>query len=162
MYSLTVKDQNGCPGTASKTVNVVDISDGKKGDKILVCHNAQSITIATPAVATHLQHGDMLGGCESNHNAITVRTTDNLQAADLTVRVLANPSPTYFDIQMRSAADKNVRITVYDNVGRVIEMKSLVPANQTVRLGNFYRPGTYLVEIIQGTQKQILRLIKTH
>ena len=37
-YSLAVQDQNGCPGSATKTVNVLDISGGKKGDKIVVCH----------------------------------------------------------------------------------------------------------------------------
>src|SRR5215203_4890739 len=30
LYSVTVRDQNGCPGTASRTVSVMDISGGKK------------------------------------------------------------------------------------------------------------------------------------
>jgi hypothetical protein len=44
-YSLAVQDQNGCPGSATKTVNVIDISGGKKGDKIVVCHRGNSLTI---------------------------------------------------------------------------------------------------------------------
>ncbi|HEV8273150.1 MAG TPA: CHRD domain-containing protein, partial [Chitinophagaceae bacterium] len=63
-YSLAVKDQNGCPGSATKTVNVVNISGGNKGDKIVVCHHGNSLTIAGPGVADHLSHGDMLGSCE--------------------------------------------------------------------------------------------------
>jgi hypothetical protein len=161
-YWLTVRDQNGCPGTASKTVNVVDISDGKKGDKIIVCHNKQSITIAAPAVAAHLQHGDMLGNCATISGTTTVRTTQLQTPADLTVKVLANPSPSSFDIQIRSGADNNVRITVYDNLGRVIETKPSLPANQSVRLGSSYRTGTYLLEIVQGNQKHIVRLVKTN
>lgn len=158
-YSLSVWDLNGCPGSATKTVNVVDISGGNKGDKIVVCHNGNSLTIATPAVAAHLQHGDMLGSCEPA--SFTVRSND-LREKGLAIKVLSNPSPSYFDIQIRGEAGNNIRITVYDNMGRVIETKSSLPSNQTVRLGSFYNSGTYLVEIVQGTQKQTVKLVKTN
>lgn len=161
-YSVTVTDQTGCPpGMASKTVNVVDISGGHNGDKIVVCHNGKnSLTIAAPAVATHLQHGDMLASCATNGNSSRLQTT-NLEATNLAVRVMGNPSRNHFDIQIGSSTNNSVRITVYDNFGRVMETRSL-PGNQMVRLGSFYRPGTYLVEIIKGTQKQTLRLVKTN
>jgi len=51
---------------------------------------------------------------------------------------------------------------VYDNLGRVIERKSSLPSNQIVRLGGSYQSGIYLVEIIQGTQKQTLKLVKAN
>ena len=161
-YSLAVKDQNGCPGSATKTVNVLSISGGKSGDKITVCHNGHDITIAVPALVDHLQHGDMLGSCEPNsvtRRSAVIRETD---LSDLTIRVLSNPSPNYFEIQMRGNADNNIRLTVYDYLGRVIERKSSLSSNQTVRLGNFYHSGIYLVEIVQGTQKQTLKLIKAN
>ena len=158
-YSLSVKDQNSCPGSASKTVNVVNISGGNKGDKIVVCHHGNALTIASPAVADHLLHGDMLGSCESN--SVTVRSTD-IRETDLTIRVLANPSPNYFDIQIRGKADNNIQLTVYDKLGRVIESKSSLPSNQTVRLGSFYHSGIYLVKIVQGTQKRTLKLVKAN
>jgi hypothetical protein len=159
-YSLWVTDMNGCPGTASKTVNVVDISDGKKGDKILVCHNGKNaLSIATPAVAAHLQHGDMLGTCQMVSNTLMVRSS-NRQAQGLAVKVLANPSPNSFDLQIQSDAATKVRVTVYDYLGRIVEARSAPAANQTLRIGNFYKPGTYLVEIVQGAQKQTLRLVK--
>ena len=161
-YSLAVKDQNGCPGSATKTVNVLSISGGKSGDKITVCHNGHDITIAVPALVDHLQHGDMLGSCEPNsvtRRSAVIRETD---LSDLAIRVLSNPSPNYFEIQMRGKADNNIRLTVYDYLGRVIERKSSLSSNQTVRLGNFYHSGIYLVEIVQGTQKQTLKLIKAN
>jgi len=157
-YSVAVQDQNGCPGSATKTVNVLNISGGKSGGKIVVCHNGHDITIATPALVDHLQHGDMLGSCEPNSGR--VRSTDVLES-DLGLRVLGNPSPNHFDIQIRGNAD-NIRLTVYDNLGRVIERKSSLPSNQIVRLGSFYQSGIYLVEIIQGTQKQTLKLVKAN
>ena len=159
-YSVAVKDQNGCPGSATKTVSVLDISGGKKGDKISVCHNGNTLTIATPALVDHLLHGDMLGSCESN----TVRMPSSAvsEETEIAIRVLSNPSPNYFEIQIRGKADNNIRLTVYDYLGRVIERKSSLSSNQTVRLGNFYHSGIYLVEIVQGTQKQIVKLVKAN
>src|SRR5678815_3675556 len=105
-YSLSVQDQNGCPGSATKTVNVLNISGGKSGDKIVVCHNGHDITIATPALVDHLQHGDMLGSCEPNSGR--VQSTYVLET-DLALRVLGNPSSNHFDIQIRGkAADNNI------------------------------------------------------
>ena len=157
-YWVTVKDQNGCAGMASKTVSMIDVADGKKGDKIVVCHNGKnSLSIANAAVASHLQHGDMLGSCEMNGN--TRRLSTNVQAASLAVKVLGNPSRNYFDIQIAGLTNQNVRITVYDNLGRLVESKAQAP-NQTIRFGSAYKPGAYLVEIMQGTQKQVVRLLK--
>jgi hypothetical protein len=161
-YSVTVTDQNGCPGTASKTVNMIDISGGHNGDKIVICHNGKnSLTIAGTAVASHLQHGDMLASCQTNGNTSRLRTANPGEATNLAVSVMGNPSRSSFDIQIGSVTNDNIRITVYDNLGRVIETK-LLPANQMIRLGSSYRPGTYLVQIIKGTQKQTLRLLKTN
>jgi len=158
-YSLSVHDQNGCPGSATKIVNVIDVSGGKKGDKIVVCHHGNSLTIGSSGVADHLEHGDMLGTCEP---ATTRARAVDMQQTDLTIKVLGNPSSNHFDIQIRGKADNNIRLTVYDNLGRVIETKSSLQSNQTVRLGSFYHSGIYLVEIIQGTQKQTLKLVKAN
>ena len=156
-YSLSVRDQNGCPGSATKTVNVVNVSGGNKGDKIVVCHHGNGLTIASPAVADHLLHGDMLGNC--GPGSLTQRSVDPGET-NLTIRVLTNPSPNYFDLQIRGNAEDNIRLTVYDHLGRIIETKSTLVSNQTVRLGSYYNPGVYLVVIVQGTQRQTLKLVK--
>jgi hypothetical protein len=159
-YSLAVQDQNGCPGSATKTVNVLNVSGGKNGDKIVVCHKGNTLTIGASGVADHVLHGDMLGSCESS----TVRMPSAIvrEETEFAIRVLSNPSPNYFEIQIRGKSDNNIRLTVYDNLGRVIERKSSLSSNQTVRLGSFYRSGIYLVEIVQGTQKQTLKLVKAN
>lgn len=36
-------------------------------DKVVICHNNKNtLTVATPAVAAHLAHGDTLGACRAN------------------------------------------------------------------------------------------------
>jgi hypothetical protein len=162
MYSVTVQDKNGCPGTATKTVNVMDVADGKKGDKIIVCHMGKnSLTIAAPAVAAHLGHGDMLGSCTDGEKSTTLpKSLMEEQASNLSVRALPNPSLNYFDLQLSGKGGNNIQVKVYDLMGRVIESKSSLHSNQTLRVGASYKPGIYMVEIVQGEQKQTIRLIK--
>jgi hypothetical protein len=163
-YSVMVHDQNGCPGSSSKTVNVMDVSGGKKGDKIVVCHNNghNTLTIAAPAVADHLGHGDMLGTCSDESRAITSREATTRQVAeDFTVRVLSNPSPNYFELQLNGTAGSKIQLRVYDLQGRLVEAKSSLQSNQVVRLGTLYTPGIYLVQVAQGTAIQTVRLVKT-
>jgi hypothetical protein len=74
---------------------------------------------------------------------------------------MPNPSQTYFDLKVQSP-DKvdplNVRIM--DIAGRVIETKSNVGFGETIRLGEQYRAGTYLVEVRQGQNIKVLKLVK--
>jgi hypothetical protein len=163
LYSLMVHDQNGCSGSSSRMVNVVDISGGKKGENIVVCHKGQNtLTIAAPAVAAHLDHGDMLGSCNDAGRLITAHEIGIKQfAEDFSVRVLSNPSTNYFELQLNSNVASKIQLKVYDLQGRVIETKPSLQSNQTLRLGTLYTPGIYLVQITQGTQIQTIRLVKT-
>jgi hypothetical protein len=45
-------------------------------------------------------------------------------------------------------------------LGRVVERKTDVSPNSTLKIGNQYHPGIYFAEFIQGKEKVILRLIK--
>jgi len=163
-YSVTVTDQNGCPGTASKMVKVMDVAGGKNGQNITVCHKGQnSLTVAAPAVAAHLDHGDMLGSCNNESRSVTAREMGREQFAkeELSVRILSNPSPNYFELQVSGKGASNIQLTVYDLQGRVVETKPSLKSLQTLKLGTFYRPGIYLAQITQGNEIQTFRLIKT-
>ena len=163
-YSVAVQDQNGCPGAASKMVTVMNISSGKKGDKIDVCHKGKNtLSIATPAVDAHLDHGDMLGACTGAGQSVTARgiVTELLAEESFTVKTFANPSSNHFELQIRGKADNSVQLKVYDLMGRIIETKPSLQTNQTLRIGTSYSPGIYLVQIAQGAQVQTIKLIKT-
>jgi hypothetical protein len=164
-YTVSVLDQNRCPGTASKTVNVVDVSGGKKGDKINVCHkDRNTLTIGASGVADHIGHGDMLGNCADDNGSVTQRNIGTDHTAQLNgnlmIKALPNPSFNYFDIQVSGKEGSNMQMRVFDLLGRVVETRSSLQPNQTVRVGSFYKPGIYLVEIVQDDQKQTVRLFK--
>jgi len=164
-YNVTVTDANGCQGSANKTVNVIDIRGGNKSDKVVVCHRSNSLIMDGNAVATHLAHGDNLGRCPVPNRTVPGRSssiTENSTSANgLSVRVLSNPSMSEFTL-MISATSKTEKITlrVLDIHGRVVEQRVYSSPNQTVKLGNQYHSGLYFVEILQGKEKKVLKLIK--
>lgn len=164
-YTVNLLDQNGCPGMASKMVNVANVAAGKKGDKIALCHNDKnSLEVAAAAVRAHLQHGDMLGSCtqaSSNRDGADLLNSIREQhAIKLTVKVLPNPSTTSFSLKLSGQTGSTIQIKVFDLAGRMIETKQLKQTNQTLQIGSAYKPGTYILEVVEGTQKQTLRLVK--
>jgi hypothetical protein len=161
-YTVTARDQNGCLGSATKTVNVMNIAGGKKGDKIVICHKERNeLTIGTDGVADHLGHGDMLGGCDGQARSITRGNAVSDEAGNtLSVRTGSNPARNHFDIQVNGKPGMPVQVRVFDLLGRIVETKSAVQANQTLRIGSSYNPGRYIIEIMQGRERRTLTLVK--
>jgi hypothetical protein len=73
---------------------------------------------------------------------------------------MPNPTSYYFNLAMKSLSKDNVKLTVMDITGRVMEQRTEIPANTTIQLGDKYHPGIYIAEFLQGNDKVTLRLIK--
>lgn len=80
--------------------------------------------------------------------------------AALTVKAMPNPSSGQFTLITKSNSVELLDIKVTDETGRLVERKTRLVANNTLYLGYKYLPGIYFVEVLQGKQKQILKLIK--
>jgi len=52
-----------------------------------------------------------------------------------------------------------IKMVVVDMYGRMIEERML-SNEQTISLGDNYRPGVYIVKLIQGEQNKELKLVK--
>ncbi|RYZ27580.1 MAG: T9SS type A sorting domain-containing protein, partial [Chitinophagaceae bacterium] len=166
-YTVTVKDANGCTASASKTVAVMDVRAGKKMDKVKVCHKPGKqmniLEIGADGVADHLGHGDMLGGCTDAALMVSNRSISNVDAfakAELSLVANPNPSANHFVLKIEGAENKGLTLKVTDILGRVIEQKNNLQANRTLQIGTDYRPGVYFVELIQGTERKQIKLVK--
>lgn len=73
---------------------------------------------------------------------------------------LPNPTHRYFTVHTQSGNNQPVSIRVFDALGQLIEERGGLPPNGNLILGDRYRPGSYLAEITQGTERAILRLVK--
>lgn len=167
--TATITDANGCSTSCTQHIIAEDarcFAGNSVNAKVMMCHYTGSannpttqICVDSSAVNAHLAQGDKLGSC-STISASNLITPIISAPANLEVKVLSNPASYYFSLGLRSASNENLKITVVDVTGRLIEQKTNVPANSTLQLGNKYNPGIYITEVVQGKDKVILRLIK--
>jgi hypothetical protein len=73
---------------------------------------------------------------------------------------MPNPSTTFFTLKLESKYETPVNMRVMDGRGRVVDAKSKIGANSTIQIGHNYSSGTYYAELIQGTQRKVVQLIK--
>ncbi|RYY83631.1 MAG: T9SS type A sorting domain-containing protein [Chitinophagaceae bacterium] len=75
------------------------------------------------------------------------------------VAVYPNPSADEFELRLSSMSQNKASIRVIDALGRVVKTMMLA-SNQTVRFGSELRRGNYMVEVVQGEKKEIIKLVK--
>jgi len=78
----------------------------------------------------------------------------------LTITALPNPSRNYFTLRVQSNSEEALQLRVFDVSGRIVETRNGMAANTTLRVGNNFQAGMYLIEVTQGKQQQILKLIR--
>lgn len=166
-YLLTVTDENGCQATADKEIQVVDVRAGKNNNKVKVCHKAEpqiTIEIEAADVSDHLAHGDMLGGCSLTlpaTSAINAPSVVERSIGKLLIRAYPNPSSSYFTIVLQGAKNNPPSaMRVMDIMGRVVEIKNNLQHNQTLIVGEKLQKGIYFIEISNGAEKTLLKLVK--
>jgi hypothetical protein len=108
--------------------------------------------------------GTLTQTINSNSALAATRQKTNDKTLDVSVHTLEvnaapNPSSYHFTITIKSNGNEKMSLRVVDVLGRTIERKEGI-ANGTLQIGNKYRPGTYIVEVMQGNQRRYLKLIK--
>jgi trimeric autotransporter adhesin len=164
-YTVTVTDQKGCTGTATKQIKVMDIRGGKKLDKVIVCHmqsgTPNTLTVNPNEVPIHLSHGDMLGACGVISGAITKSSSEKeaTAASKLAIVAMPNPSAKSFSLNVIGNGNSQLILRVMDISGRIIEVRN-VSSGQTIKIGENYRTGMYFAEVLQGKERKIVKLVK--
>ena len=152
-YGVTVTDTMGCQTTVSIKIDTLNVQCGNANNKVLICHNGNSICVASDAVQAHLNHGDKLGPC-----AVSERTGPSFQQGTITTEsmvasTIIYPNPvkgSHFYI--RTASDllnRDVHVNITDLGGRIVFTK-LVRKNSgniEVQLNKPLTGGIYLVRV---------------
>ncbi|MES2797040.1 MAG: T9SS type A sorting domain-containing protein, partial [Bacteroidota bacterium] len=84
------------------------------------------------------------------------------EPATFNVKVFSNPSTTDFGIYVTGEQFEKVSIRVIDIYGKVIELRNNINTGQEVRIGHNYFSGIYIVEVVQGKNRKIIKLIKLY
>jgi trimeric autotransporter adhesin len=104
-----------------------------------------------------------LTGDNSGSSLTSVRMADvqTVEAGVFSLRSYPNPSTSQFNLQLQSSDRlQKVQVRVFDMSGRTVQQFNNLSANQTLQIGSNYRPGMYIVEMIQGDNRKQLKLIK--
>jgi hypothetical protein len=175
-FTVLVTNKYGCTTTCSITICVRDIRvPGTGGKKVYVCHippgntgNPQTLSISVNAVSAHvgLHGGDRLGACDMQPCGATPRYVDAAEHIDhddlgITVKVSPNPSVNYFLINIKSDDTKTpLTLRVMTASGKLMEMDRSIAPGSTIQVGDRYTSGIYFAEIMQGTKRKVVRLVK--
>lgn len=120
-YTVTVTSASGCTATQSVTLTVINVqcsSNGKKMDKVLVCHKGKMLCISATDAANHIEHGDALGACGSSKQALA--TADNSVLAPAQLEAYPNPFASSTTIRFRTPQAGPVRVQVYNHLGQLV------------------------------------------
>jgi sugar lactone lactonase YvrE len=175
-YTLTVTAANGCTGTASVQLSFINIScsNNSNTQKVTICHrpegnpqNCKTICVPVSAVQVLINSGSYYGQCLPGCAIpIQARTTTGSTgiieepASAFDVKVLGNPSSTYFVLRITGNGNEKIRARVLDALGQLIEVKENITPGQLMQLGHNYTNGMYMFEVTQGTNTKTVKLIK--
>lgn len=76
------------------------------------------------------------------------------------VTPVRNPARDQFSLIITSDTSERVTIIVTNSMGKRVEMKAGISSNGTIHFGHTYQRGIYFVEVLQGSERQSLKLIK--
>jgi hypothetical protein len=99
--------------------------------------------------------------------ATTLTSTDlvesKLAVTGFTVSVNPNPATSFFNLTVSTSDNITpVNLRILDIEGRVLGLQKTA-ANSSVKIkAEKWRSGVYFVEVIQGDQRKVVKLVKTY
>ena len=96
-------------------------------------------------------------------NQTNVMAEEEVTAGTESLQVKAFPNPSHSSFNLSAISndkEEKIMIQVVDILGRIVETRSM-NADQTIQVGEKFRPGVYLVKFIQGRQVRQLKLVKS-
>jgi hypothetical protein len=176
LFSICITDANGCSYTRKDSIFAEDdrcFAGNSKITKVQLCHRTGdpknpcvTICVDSSAVNEHLLHGDSFGacpknGCGTSYNNSSPVSAQTLGDDKLQVKIMPNPSDRGipFNLIAKGRNNEEVQITVLNMLGQVV-YSTKGATNQTYRFGSDFMSGMYFVEVLQGKNIQILKVIK--
>ena len=75
-------------------------------------------------------------------------------------QVVPNPSQTQFKLILKLSDNTPVSLKIMDVLGRLIETRTNISESANLIFGKNLKPGAYLAEIIQGTNRKVIKVVK--
>ena len=85
--------------------------------------------------------------------------TEAFESDLLLCKIIPNSSTQYFNLQINSGSKAKIAVKLLDISGRLISTMT-GEKNQSIRFGANLKPGLYMVEVIQGNQRRVYKVVK--
>jgi hypothetical protein len=89
-----------------------------------------------------------------------LKELEPITSTSLTVIASPNPSADLFTLHIQSADNTPVAVRISDVSGKYITMRQGVSSNSRIQVGSELKSGLYFVEVIQGKDRKVVRLLK--
>jgi hypothetical protein len=80
----------------------------------------------------------------------------------LDVLVMPNPTSNFFNLVINGNTKDPVSVRIVDVFGRIMERHEKVVPGKAISLGQKWKNGTYIAEVIQGDQRRVVKIIKAN
>ena len=162
-YNVTITDAEGCTATTSIVINVIDVRCGNNNDKVMMCHNGNSVCVASSAVQQHLDHGDNIGSCGTNRMVDKSSVSDETGTTESGIKIYPNHTSGAFSIEVNSVKAIKSTITIATVNGQIVEQRDvfLLEGTQSFSFNiSGKASGIYLIKVsgIDGVNTQNLIL----
>lgn len=143
----------------------IKIWDNNDGGKVIYDNqmNAGEDALPTTAIGggSIVIHTPGSGGKKTNAIAGDARVSEPDVPTKFILKAFPNPSTSHFNVRVEGdGVEDKITLHIVDLNGRVIEMIHNASPGQTYSIGRTYRPGVYLVEMIQGSRRSEAMLVK--
>ena len=118
-----------------------------------VCRFTFQTKINGISVAGSTASIDLVPNCSSTDIIV------NIPEPYLDVTLAPNPSSNDYGLQIKSLSDESITIRIIDLHGRIIRQFNSVP-QETIRFGSELAKGLYLIEVIQGDKREMVKAQK--
>ena len=173
----TITDANGCTYSCTTRIHAEDVrcfSGNSTKPKVAVCHKTGSssnpcvaICVDDNAVPAHLAHGDFLGKCTPNCLPPPVTRTIipvvETEVSSFDVQVMNNPSSPNVPFKVKVLSSNKaeaIQLRVMDVNGKIIETRDGIQYGQIFEIGKNYHAGLYFIQVVQGDQRKVKRILK--
>ncbi|OQP60506.1 hypothetical protein A3860_33110 [Niastella vici] len=143
-YTVIVTDSMGCTTTASIVMNTLDVRCGNNNDKVMICHNNNTICVASSSVQAHFDHGDHLGGCTAPAARINTENS-SVEATNGKIIVYPNPVTEERNIQV-SGVEAGSVVKMYDQNGVLVKTLLVTKASEAISMRGLAK-GMYYLQI---------------
>jgi hypothetical protein len=115
---------------------------------------SQPASLQQPFVSSRVQ--------QTNVPVVVTTPPAEVKGQDDIFKVNAYPNPSAYDftIQVISKSNEPITIRILDINGKVRSVQTQLSKTSSIKVGSGLLGGTYIAEVIQGTNRQTIKLVK--